>query len=98
MAYPGYLSEAEGRGQVAWFFQTMSRLVNRFNILYDFSGHKPDLEGKIQICFRYGFDRPVLSVLGFMIYEFRNHINRWRYYAIHVVEQRGTVIDMFVTF
>ena len=45
------------------FFQTMSRLVNRFNILYDFSGHKPDLEGKIQICFRYGFDRPVLSVL-----------------------------------
>ena len=73
-------------------------IVNRFNILYDFSGHKPDLEGKIQICFRYGFDRPVLSVLGFMIYEFRNHINRWRYYAIHVVEQRGTVIDMFVTF
>ena len=28
-------------------------------ILYDFSGHKPDLEGKIQICFRYGFSRPV---------------------------------------
>ena len=23
--------------------------------LYDFSGHKPDLEGKIQICPRYGF-------------------------------------------
>ena len=29
-------------------------------ILYDFSGHKPDLEGKIQICFRHGFSRPVL--------------------------------------
>ena len=28
-------------------------------ILYDFSGHKPDLEGKIQICFSYGFSRPV---------------------------------------
>ena len=28
-------------------------------IFYDFSGHKPDLEGKIQICFRYGFSRPV---------------------------------------
>ena len=28
-------------------------------ILYDFSGHKPDLEGKIQICFRNGFSRPV---------------------------------------
>ena len=27
-------------------------------ILYDFSGHKPDLEGEIQICFRYGFSRP----------------------------------------
>ena len=87
-----------GLGQVAWFFQTMSRLVNRFNILYDFSGHKPDLEGKIQICFRYGFDRPVLSVLWFMIDEFRNHINRWRYYAIHLVEQKGTLIDMFVIF
>ena len=23
------------------------------HILYDFSGHKPDLEGKIQICFKY---------------------------------------------
>ena len=30
-----------------------------YAILYDFSGHKPDLEGKIQICFRYGFSRPV---------------------------------------
>ena len=28
-------------------------------ILYDFSGHKPDLEGEIQIWFRYGFpDQP----------------------------------------
>ena len=27
-------------------------------ILYDFSGHKPDLEGEVQICFRYGFSRP----------------------------------------
>ena len=70
----------------------------RIAILYDFSGHKPDLEGKIQICFRYGFDRPVLSVLWFMIDEFRNHINRWRYYAIHLVEQKGTLIDMFVIF
>ena len=25
-----------------FFFQTTSRLVDRFNILYDFSGHKPD--------------------------------------------------------
>ena len=25
------------------------------DILHDFSGHKPDLEGKIQICFRCGF-------------------------------------------
>ena len=33
-----------------------------------------------------------------MIDEFRNHINRWRYYAIHLVEQKGTLIDMFVIF
>ena len=86
------------RRQVSENLYSLYTESSGFFILYDFSGHKPDLEGKIQICFRYGFDRPVLSVLGFMIYEFRNHINRWRYYAIHVVEQRGTVIDMFVTF
>ena len=34
-------------------------------ILYDFSGHKPDLEGKIQIFFRYGFPRPVLGNCNF---------------------------------
>ena len=27
---PGYLSSAFGLGQVAWFFQTTSRLVDRF--------------------------------------------------------------------
>ena len=33
-----------------------------------------------------------------MIDEFRNHIDRWRYYEIHLVEQKGTLIDMFVIF
>ena len=35
------------------------KYLKRIVILYDLSGHKPDLEGKIQICFRYGFSRPV---------------------------------------
>ena len=39
-------------------------LWTSFGILYDFSGHKPDLEGKIQICFRYGFS---------ILYDFSGH-------------------------
>ena len=35
-----------------YFFQILS--LYSFYILYDFSGHKTDLEGKIQICFKYG--------------------------------------------
>ena len=56
----------EGRswfdGSVSLTYLTMVTLLtiknNSLNILYDFSGHKPDLEGEIQICFRYGFSRP----------------------------------------
>ena len=41
-------SEAEGRGQAAWFFLTTSRLVNWFNILSYITGAAPDLQCKFE--------------------------------------------------
>ena len=55
------VSETFFGGYQVFFFSEPQKYSGQggFDILYDFSGHKLDLEGKIQICLRYGFSRPV---------------------------------------
>ena len=54
-------------------------------------GTAPKKERREKVCPEDNGGGVVLSVLWFIIYEFRNHVDRWRCYAIHLEEQSGTV-------